>query len=43
MDLGEAEALIGAVLAAVERILPHEERERIASQLPANLQPVWSA
>lgn len=42
-DLDEAEAIVAAVLAAVTRVLPREELEHVASQLPRDLRALWEA
>jgi uncharacterized protein (DUF2267 family) len=43
IGLEDAELLIAAVLAAVSRVLPHEELDHVASQLPDDLRTIWSA
>jgi uncharacterized protein (DUF2267 family) len=43
LGLEEAGSIIAAVFAAVGRILPHEELEHVASQLPEDLRSLWSA
>lgn len=43
MTLDESEALVAAVLAAVTRVLPHDEIEHVASQLPSDLRRLWWA
>jgi uncharacterized protein (DUF2267 family) len=42
-DLDEADLVVAAVLAAVTRILPREELDHVASQLPEDLRSVWIA
>lgn len=42
-SLEEAEAIVLAVLAAAMRVLPREELDRVASQLPSDLRALWWA
>jgi uncharacterized protein (DUF2267 family) len=43
VDLEVAENVVDAVFAAVTRILPREELEHVASQLPTDLRSLWLA
>jgi uncharacterized protein (DUF2267 family) len=42
-ELEDAEAIVAAVFAAVTRILPREELDHVASQLPEDLRTLWLA
>jgi uncharacterized protein (DUF2267 family) len=42
-ELDAAEAIVDAVIAAVTRVLPREELEHVASQLPLDLRTLWQA
>jgi uncharacterized protein (DUF2267 family) len=42
-DLEVAERIVAAVFAAVTRVLPREELEHVASQLPEDLRTLWLA